>query len=331
MLKLVFDAPKGSRPTAGKLYFMKTTLGFIPVGVTSIEAFFGAAVMIHPYRALVADATDTSWYPLVENNELLIPPLQIRKRDFKKGGNFYPVKDKTAPRPIPFSEYFDYRGALTWNPAELAFVPTSEPIPEDRLALFVPQHERIIDYTIHDTNPPQGGQVDTPPKGAYFMPSGLIMDLHVEFALEDALAYYGLIDTPRPAHPDFGTNQEEDVLPSETEQTDLPLFHLAEIDGMTTLFAATDAIPQGTIRVVERAGYTPNGYFMESLAKYLLHQSGKSTGSIDFDSEAGMFSLIGTATNLQPLKDHLTDLFGDTDELQHVLDQANTAGVEFDG
>lgn len=65
-LKLVLDAPKGSRPKAGQLYLMKTTLGYIPVGVTSTEAFFGAAAMIHPYRALISDPSDTSWFLLVE-------------------------------------------------------------------------------------------------------------------------------------------------------------------------------------------------------------------------------------------------------------------------
>ena len=182
-LKLVFDAPKGSRPKAGQLYLMKTTLGYIPVGATSTEAFFGAAVMIHPYRAIVSDPKDTTWYPLVENNELLIPPLRIRKQDFKKRGCFTPIRDKAAPVPIPFDRYFYYQMSMPWSPAEQAFVPAAETLPKDRLGTFVPKDERIIKFTIHDTNPPQGGIVDEAPEGTYFMPAGLLMDLHIEFAL----------------------------------------------------------------------------------------------------------------------------------------------------
>lgn len=329
-LKLVFDAPKGSRPKAGQLYLMKTTLGYIPVGVTSTEAFFGAAVMIHPYRAIVSDPKDTTWYPLIEKNELLIPPLQIVKRDFKKGGDFHQVKDKNAPKPVPFEKYFEYGGAIIWNPSELAFAPTSESIPANRLASFIPEQDRRIEYTLHDTNPPQGGIVDEAPEGTYFMPAGLLMDLHIEFALEDALAYYGLIDTPRPAHPDFTESQEQDTMPTDTQQEDQPLFHLAELDGMTTLFAAMDTMPKEAVGVIEQAGHTPNGYFLDDLAKYLLRQANVPNNSIEFDSEAGMFSLIGTTETLQPLHTQLTDLFNNTNNLQQTISKAKAAGTDFD-
>ena len=329
-LKLVFDAPKGSRPKAGQLYLMKTTLGYIPVGATSTEAFFGAAVMIHPYRAIVSDPKDTTWYPLVENNELLIPPLRIRKQDFKKGGCFTPIRDKAAPVPIPFDRYFYYQMSMPWSPAEQAFVPAAETLPKDRLGTFVPKDERIIKFTIHDTNPPQGGIVDEAPEGTYFMPAGLLMDLHIEFALEDALAYYGLIDSPRPAHPAFTENQEQDTMPTDTQQEDQPLFHLAEIDGVTTLFAAMDTLPEEAISVIEQAGHTPNGYFLDNLTTYLLRQTGVTTDGIEFDSEAGMFSLIGTTETLEPLHTQLTDLFNNTNNLQQTLNQAKAAGTDFD-
>jgi len=331
-LKLIFDSPKGSRPTAGRLYLMKTTLGYIPVGVVSTEAFFGAAVMIHPYRAIVSDINDTTWYPLIEQNELLIPPLQIVKSDFRKGGEFYPVKDKNAPHPVPFDRYFNYRLSFPWSPEEQAFVPASEALPKDKLGTFIPKQERVIEYTLHDTNPPQGGTADEAPDGVYFMPAGLLQDLHIEFALEDALALHGLIDTPRPAHPDFSDNQEQeqDTMTAETPQEGQPLFHLAEIDGMTSLFAAQDAIPEEVVRVVGKAGHTPNGYFLENLAKQLLLESNISTDDIEFDSEAGMFSLIGTAAALLPLHDQLTDLFSDTNKLQQTLKRAQAAGTDFD-
>ena len=162
------------------------------------------------------------------------------------------------------------------------------------------------------------------------MPAGLMPDLHIEFALEDALAYYGLIDSPRPAHPAFTENQEQDTMPTDTQQEDQPLFHLAELDGMTTLFAAVDTMPKEAVGVIEKAGHTPNGYFLDSLAKYLLRQANLTSDGIEFDSEAGMFSLIGTADTLQPLHTQLTDLFNNTNNLQQTINQASAAGTDFD-
>ena len=324
MLKFSLDSPKGSRPKAGQLYLMKTTLGYIPVGVTSTEAFFGAAAMVHPYRALISDPSDTSWFPLVEKNELLIPPLRIVKSDFKKGGPFHKVTAKTHPEAVPFDRYFHYSPAIFWSPEEQAFVPVT------RENEWVPKERRIIKYIIHDSNPTQGGTIDEAPEGTYFMTNVLGGYREIEYALEDALAYYGLIDTPRPAHPDLTESQEQDTMPTNTQQEDQPLFHLAEIDSLTTLFAAMDTIPKEAVGVIEQAGHTPNGYFLDNLAKYLLRQANVTTNSIEFDSEAGMFSLIGTTETLQPLHTQLTDLFNNTNNLQQALNQAKAAGTDFD-
>ena len=324
MLKFSLDSPKGSRPKAGQLYLMKTTLGYIPVGVTSTEAFFGAAAMVHPYRALISDPSDTSWFPLVEKNELLIPPIQIAKSDFRKGGPFQRIPAKSHPKTIPFDNYFYYTHAILWSPEEQAFVPTTK---ENE---WVPKERRIINYTIHDTNPPQGGTIDEAPEGTYFVTNVLGGYREIEYALEDALAYYGLIDTPRPTHPDFTDNQEHDTMPTDSQQEDQPLFHLAEIDSMTTLFAAMDTLPEEAISVIEQAGHTPNGYFLDNLTKYLLRQTGVTTDGIEFDSEAGMFSLIGTTETLEPLHTQLTDLFNNTNDLQQALNQAKAAGTDFD-
>ena len=152
----------------------------------------------------------------------------------------------------------------------------------------------------------------------------------IEYALEDALAYYGLIDTPRPTRPDFIESQEHDTMQTDSQQEDQPLFHLAEIDGMTTLFAAMDTMPEEAAGVIEQAGHTPNGYFFDNLAKYLLRQANVTTNGIEFDSEAGMFSLIGTTKILQPLHDQLTELFNNTNDLQQRLKQAEAAGIDFD-
>lgn len=52
------------------------------------------------------------------------------------------------------------------------------------------------------------------------MPSGLTLDLQIELALEDALVYYGLIDSPRPEHPDFGESDEDKNSPCTSEPSD---------------------------------------------------------------------------------------------------------------
>lgn len=259
-----------------------------------------------------------------KKNELLIPPIQIVKSDFRKGGPFQRIPEKSHPNTIPFDNYFHYTLATFWSPEEQAFVPVT------RENEWVPKERRIINYTIHDTNPPQGGTTDKAPEGTYFMTTVLGGYREIEYALEDALAYYRLIDTPRPAHPDLTDNQEDDTMPTDTQQEDQPLFHLAEIDGMTTLFAAIDTIPKEAVGVIEQAGHTPNGYFLDSLARYLLRQANVTTDGIEFDSEAGMFSLIGTTETLQPLHTQLTDLFNNTNNLQQTLNQAKAAGTDFD-
>ena len=63
---------------------------------------------------------------------------------------------------------------------------------------------------------------------------------------------------------------------------------------------------------------------------YLLRQTGVTTDGIEFDSDAGMFSLIGTTETLQPLHTQLTDLFNNTNNLQQTLNQAKATGTDFD-
>lgn len=325
-LKLVFGAPKGTRPKAGQLYLMKTTMGFIPVGIASTNSFFGGAVTIHPYRALVTDPTDTSWYPLVEKNELLIPPLMIQKRDFRKGGDFYRIEDKNAPTTVPFDKYYYYSIAMAWNSDELAFAPTSAPMPHDRPASFIPAEGRQIAYRLHDTNPPKGGKVEQAPEGTYFMPSGLIIDMDVEFAFEDALSYYGLIDTPRPTHADFGDDEEK---PTQTADTNQPFLRIDKIKGKWGLFAYTSILPEGVEDTVTEAGYLPNGYFFDTLTRYLLEQADTNADTINYDSEAGMFSIDGPIDILQSLKDQLTELCDNPDKLQQTIEQAEATGIDF--
>lgn len=79
--------------------------------------------MLHPYLALVQNVNDPSYYPLVEKNELLIPPVMIPKQYFRKSGCFTKNPSKNTPAPIPFDKYFFYSSANAWNAHELGFAP----------------------------------------------------------------------------------------------------------------------------------------------------------------------------------------------------------------
>lgn len=91
-----------------------------------------------------------------------------------------------------------------------------------------------------------------------------------------------------------------------------------------------DTMSKEAVGVIEQAGHTPSGYFLDSLARYLLRQANVTTDGIEFDSDAGMFSLIGTADTLQPLHTQLTDLFTNPAKLQETLNHAEAAGTDFD-
>lgn len=318
-LKILFNSPQRFRPKAGQLYLLHTTCGLIPVGVTSTNAFWGEAVMIHPYRALLHDKADTSYYPLVNTNTLLIPPTMIAKRDFRKQVCFSRVTDKQAPIPVPFEKYYNYRGSFAWNPEELAFVPLADVLPRDRLGSFLPLNERVIEYTVHNSNPPTGGEATSVEPNTYFMVDMVPHDVHLEFALEDALAYYELIDTPRPAHPDFPP--EDEPTAEQTPMTDA--LHITELDGTTTVFAAIDQLSGTTLSTVVDAGYQPNGYFFEGLARYLISREMIDDSNIDFDSEHGLLSIIGDKLALTQIHSALSTLLDNPDALRATITEAD--------
>ena len=330
-LRLEFDSPIGFRPKAGQIFLLRTTAGYIPVGVTSTEAFFGACVMIHPYRALVQDVTDTSYYPLVERNELLIPPVMFPKRDFGKGGCFIKNPDKNTPTPVPFRKYYYYVDASTWNPNELSFAPARAPFPHDRLPDFKPINERGIRCFLHDSNPPVVEKVDQAPEGTYFIEGeGIIHTIHLEFAIEDALAYYGLIDTPRPPHADFSEYDEPKQKEVPTPMTPEQFLHLADIEGTSSLFAAMDQAPEQVVEAITTAGHEPNGYFFEGLAGYLISQHDLGDKGIDPDSESGMFCCYGDRAALDELRKLMLDVIVDPTKLAAVIEEAEAKGHDFD-
>ncbi|WKD61980.1 hypothetical protein CCICO_09905 [Corynebacterium ciconiae DSM 44920] len=115
--------------------------------------------------------------------------------------------------------------------------------------------------------------------------------------------------------------------------TDTPeLFRLMDREGVSNLFAATDtgAISEEVEEVVSKAGYEPHGYFIEGLASFLLASNGQAPEELSFDSEAGMFSVIGSKEVLGPLKQQLSELFANPSELKKIIDRAVAAGVELE-
>ena len=94
-------------------------------------------------------------------------------------------------------------------------------------------------------------------------------------------------------------------------------------EGTSNLFAATDtgAISEEVEEVVSKAGYEPHGYFIEGLASFLLRSNGQAPEELSFDSEAGMFSVIGSKDVLEPLKQQLSELFANPSELKKTIDR----------
>ena len=331
-LRIEFDSPKGFRPKAGQIFLLRTTVGYIPVGVTSTEAFYGACAMLHPYRALVQDVTDTSYYPLVEKNDLLIPPVMLPKEYFRKGGCFAKNSDKNAPAPVPFDKYYYYFASATaWNPREFSFAPARIPFPHDRLPDFDPISERKIKYFLHDSNPPMPVETDYAPEGTRFIDGqGIVLTTQLDFSIEDSLAYYGLIDTPRPPHADFSDDDEPKQKEVPTPMTPEQFLHLADIEGTSTLFAAMDQAPEQVVEAITAAGHEPNGYFFEALATYLISLHDLDGAGIEADSEAGMFSLLGNSATVTAMHEHLLGLLRNPAELTTTIQQAEAAGHEFD-
>ena len=325
-------SPKGYRPKAGQIFLMRTTVGLIPVGVTSTEAFFGACVMIHPYRTVVHDAADTSYYPLIERNELLIPPVMVPKPDFSKGGYFIKNPNKNTPTPVPFDKYYYFVSGMVWNPHELSFAPARAPLPHDRLPDFKPINERKIRYFPHDSNPPAVVETDHAPEGTCFIVGQSIIHTNqLEFAIEDTLAYYGLINTPRPPHADFSdvettTSQAERPTPMTAEQ----FLRLVDTEGSTSLLAYVEQAPEPVVEVITESGHEPNGYFFEGLATYLISQQDLDTSGIDPDSEAGMFCFYGDRAALDTLRNLMLDVVADPSKLAAVIEEAEASGHDFD-
>lgn len=202
-LRLIFDNPKGARPKAGQLFMLHTSEGFIPGGIVSLGAHFGTCAQAHLYRALLEDPDDTSFYPLVEHNDLLLPPLPLYRNEFKAGGYVRALKRKDAPTAVPLEDYYYLIMASVWDRDRRAF--TRDDYTETDTELLFGCEQPYPDDVVHVGDAageyrgdPAPGEQRTNP---WVSPLEPLFDNHVEYALEESLSYYGLINTPRPTQP----------------------------------------------------------------------------------------------------------------------------------
>jgi len=75
------------------------------------------------------------------------------------------------------------------------------------------------------------------------------------------------------------------------------------------------------------AGRNPNGYFWEGVATFAFPALVKR---LELDSEAGMFSAVGTNRDLKRLQKGIEPLLNDPGKLTELLTQAEAAGFEFE-
>ncbi|WP_210386184.1 hypothetical protein, partial [Corynebacterium sp. HMSC29G08] len=136
---------------------------------------------------------------LVERNELLLPPIEVLKMDFEQGGAFRLLEDVGAPRPVPLEAYYVNSLSQYWDPEHRRFAECCPGVTRlDGTVKISPTSRE--DIAVTDANDSfyrklnEGEEFQDKP-----ISSGLdIFPYVLEFALEDSLSYFNLIDTPRP-------------------------------------------------------------------------------------------------------------------------------------
>jgi hypothetical protein len=84
--------------------------------------------------------------------------------------------------------------------------------------------------------------------------------------------------------------------------------------------------------VIEELGHEPNGYFWESVARFLVGtQAPALEGRFSYDPEAGMFSAAGEDQEaLQQLGTLMSAVAADGDDMRRLIESADAAGFQFD-
>jgi hypothetical protein len=101
-------------------------------------------------------------------------------------------------------------------------------------------------------------------------------------------------------------------------------------DGRVELILSTGGTDADA--VIEESGHTPNGYFWDGVAGFLLESTAPEIGtSIEYDSEAGTFVAIGTDRRaLARLGALLAVVANNPDAMRELIRAAQAAKFEFD-
>ena len=199
VLALVEDNERDWDPVTGKLCLIHTTLGFIPAGIVSDSVSDGFGVKLHVYRCLLDSETDTSFYDLVERNELLLPPVTLSKSECRSRGSVRVIQDADAPQAVPLEAYYVNSLSQHWDPEHRWFAKCCPGVTRlDGTVKISPTSRE--DIAVTDANNSFYRKLN---EGEEFqdklISSGMTVFPRVlEFALEDSLSFYNLIDTPRP-------------------------------------------------------------------------------------------------------------------------------------
>ena len=174
----------GLRPHPGSLCLVKTDYGYIPAGVVLTDSYLGMCHLVHFYRTIITNPKDTSYFPLVESNDLLIPPMDIPRQAFDASGFLVVNNLEDAPVARVLDHYYFYANGDKWNVDERAFVPmdkpdatgTQSPIPLKQRLIYekLPGEDRSIG--VHEI-----------PAGAWVSPSRTANLAILEEALGESL------------------------------------------------------------------------------------------------------------------------------------------------
>lgn len=346
---------------------MHTTAGFIPGGIVSTEARSTTAAKVHLYRALLQSPTDCSFFELVERNELLLPPVNISRADFKRGGYMRTFKAPAnrrnlVPTAVPFDRYFYQKLAYAWNPKARAFgVPkgyslTQAPSLPFEMADPDARYLRVTD-------------ADESFKAIYDEPIDLtticigaetvIEDPFLEFAIEDSLGYYGLISTPRPTEADASrdpqqivtsrsgavesnakamTNSDDTEPANDAEAKDVDERGGLQITAVSypedtrsadrTHATYIQAIPGEELwRTFETSGSEPSGDLLEGIAKH-LQAAGELSNRLSLDPDIEALGFIGKSEDVAEAVEAFIALFANRQKTHKVIDAVLASGIE---
>ncbi|MEU2393439.1 Imm51 family immunity protein [Streptomyces sp. NPDC007369] len=101
--------------------------------------------------------------------------------------------------------------------------------------------------------------------------------------------------------------------------------YLRDFDGMHSL--TLDAGGLSADAAVVAAGHEPNGYFWEGLVRFAWPDIAEQ---VEFDSEAGMFCAVGSASDLTRLKTAVESVITSPKAVRDIIARAEASGFEFD-